>query len=74
MWCLAELDDEYIEKMEEVLEVYEKPPSAQAPVVCDTCPSLTSLSCAKSASIGDVFLLRFLLPERRLKGSANWGK
>ena len=34
MWCIAELDDAYIEKMEDVLEVYEKPLSAQEPVVC----------------------------------------
>jgi DDE superfamily endonuclease len=31
---VAELDQEYIEKMEGVLEVYEKPLSAQEPVVC----------------------------------------
>lgn len=34
MWCVAELDQNYIEKMEEVLEVYEKPLSTQEPVVC----------------------------------------
>jgi hypothetical protein len=34
MWCVAELDDEYIEKMEDVLAVYEKPYNAAAPVVC----------------------------------------
>lgn len=34
MWCIAELDDEYIEKMEDVLEVYERPLSAEEPVVC----------------------------------------
>jgi len=30
MWCI----DEYIERMEDVLEVYEKPLSAEEPVVC----------------------------------------
>ena len=25
MWCVAELDDEYIAKMEDVLETYERP-------------------------------------------------
>lgn len=34
MWCIAELDDEYIRRMEDVLEVYEKPLSAEEPVVC----------------------------------------
>jgi hypothetical protein len=34
MWCVAELNDEYIEKMEDVLEVYERPYNPQEPVVC----------------------------------------
>jgi hypothetical protein len=34
MWCIADLDDDYIEHMEDVLEVYEKPLSAEEPVVC----------------------------------------
>jgi len=34
MWCVGELDDEYIEKMEDVLSVYERPYSAAQPVVC----------------------------------------
>jgi transposase len=34
MWCVAELDEEYIARMEEVLAVYEKPFCGQEPVVC----------------------------------------
>ncbi len=34
MWCVAELDEEYIRKMENVLAVYEKPYDAAEPVVC----------------------------------------
>jgi transposase len=34
MWCVAELDAEYITKMEDVLALYEKPFDATAPVVC----------------------------------------
>jgi len=34
MWCIAELDDAYIDAMEDVLEVYERPLSAEEPVVC----------------------------------------
>jgi hypothetical protein len=34
MWCVAELDEEYIARMEEVLAVYEKPLSEYEPVVC----------------------------------------
>jgi transposase len=34
MWCIAELDAEYLRKMEDVLAVYEKPYCATEPVVC----------------------------------------
>jgi hypothetical protein len=34
MWCVAELDAEYIAKMEDVLALYEKPYDAREPVVC----------------------------------------
>ena len=34
MWCVAELDEEYIRRMEDVLALYEKPISEQEPVVC----------------------------------------
>lgn len=33
MWCVAELDAEYITKMEDVLVVYEKPDDLKEPVV-----------------------------------------
>src|ERR1700720_1740625 len=34
MWCVAELDKEYIQKMEDVLATYEKPYNPAQPVVC----------------------------------------
>jgi DDE superfamily endonuclease len=34
MWCVADLTDEYLEKMEDVLEVYERPYNPAEPVVC----------------------------------------
>jgi DDE superfamily endonuclease len=34
MWCVAELNEDYIVKMEDVLEVYERPYNPQEPVVC----------------------------------------
>ena len=33
MWCVAELDEEYVARMEDVLAVYGKPLSAREPVV-----------------------------------------
>ena len=34
MWVVADLDDDYIRKMGDVLEVYERPYDPQQPVVC----------------------------------------
>ena len=34
MWCVAELDQEYLRRMEDVLALYEKPLSEREPVVC----------------------------------------
>src|SRR5262252_7986151 len=34
MWVVADLDDDYITKMEDVLELYERPYDQQQPVVC----------------------------------------
>ncbi len=34
MWCVAELDNEYIAKMEDVLKLYEKAHNSAYPVVC----------------------------------------
>ena len=34
MWVVADLNDDYIAKMEDVLEVYERPYDPQQPVIC----------------------------------------
>jgi DDE superfamily endonuclease len=34
MWCVGNLDEEYIAKMEDVLKIYERPLSKSEPVVC----------------------------------------
>ena len=34
MWCVAELNEEYIRRMEDVLKLYEEPFSKEEPVVC----------------------------------------
>jgi hypothetical protein len=34
MWCVAELNEDYIAKMEDVLETYERPYDPHEPVVC----------------------------------------
>ena len=34
MWCVSELDDEFVERMEDVLDLYERPLNVDQPVVC----------------------------------------
>ena len=34
MWCVPELDDEYVERMEDLLDLYERPYDRRQPVVC----------------------------------------
>jgi len=34
MWCVPEIDREYVERMEDVLDLYEKPLDKKEPVVC----------------------------------------
>ena len=34
MWCVAELDEDYIRRMEDILAIYERPLSEREPVVC----------------------------------------
>jgi hypothetical protein len=34
MWCVAELNGDYIAKMEDVLETYERPYDPEQPLVC----------------------------------------
>ena len=34
MWCVTELDEEYVERMEKILDLYERGDSKEAPLVC----------------------------------------
>jgi len=72
MWCIGQLNAEYIRRMEDVLDVYERPYSPQRPVVCvDEKP--VPLIADKSARLpprgpGDVLLKDY---EYQRGGSAN---
>ena len=72
MWCIAELNEEYIERMEDVLDVYERPYNPQRPVVCvDEKPvALLSDTTARLAprGPGEVLLKDY---EYQRGGSAN---
>jgi len=50
MWVVAEMDDDYIAKMEDVLEVYERPDDPQQPVVCLDEKSITLHADVRPAS------------------------
>lgn len=34
MWCVTELNDEYVERMEDILDLYAKPINPEEPVIC----------------------------------------
>lgn len=34
MWCIEELSDEYVKRMEDILDVYERPYDSKNPIVC----------------------------------------
>jgi hypothetical protein len=34
MWCVTKIDEQYIARLEDVLELYERPHNPQEPVVC----------------------------------------
>ena len=53
MWVVADLDDDYIAKMEDVLEVYERPYDPQQPVIClDEKPITLACRCAAGLAGG----------------------
>ena len=34
MWCIPDLDEEYVERMEDILALYTRPLSPEEPVIC----------------------------------------
>src|SRR5882724_6277941 len=50
MWVVADLNDDYIAKMEDVLEVYERPYDPQQPVICVDEKPVTLHADVRSAS------------------------
>lgn len=59
MWCVAKLDEAYIERMEDVLKVYEKPWMAKAPVIClDEKPVVLHADTRPSTSMGPGYAAR----------------
>lgn len=53
MWCVPELTPEYVEKMEDVLELYEKPADEKEPVVCLDEKSVQLLKDARESIAAD---------------------
>ena len=50
MWCVPDLTDDYIAKMEGVLEIYERPYDAHQPVLCVDEKSVTLHADVRPAS------------------------
>jgi transposase/DNA-binding XRE family transcriptional regulator len=70
-WCVTELNDEYIKRMEDVLDVYERPYDPNCPVVClDEKPIQLLEDIRPSSGVvpGEVKKVDY---EYRRKGTAN---
>ena len=50
MWCVGELDEDYIAKMEDVLETYERSYDPEQPVICLDEKSVTLHADVRSSS------------------------
>lgn len=72
MWCLADLTDEYIARMEDVLETYEKPLNTAEPVVClDEKPIQLLKNISPTSRRNRPGKIRHKDYEYRRKGTAN---
>ena len=71
MWCVPRIDEEYRERMDDILDLYERPLNPEQPVVCldekpvvlhgDTRPATASATanCVGTTSIGASALQTF---------------
>jgi hypothetical protein len=53
MWCIPELTQEYAERMEDVLNLYEKPLDPMEPVVCLDAKPVQLLEDARKSIVAD---------------------
>ena len=67
MWCVAELNEEYVRKLEDVLELYERPYNPAEPVVCLDEKPVTLLPLETRLSLGQSAHLLGASPEEMRK-------
>lgn len=71
MWCIPELNDEYIERMEDVLNLYERPYNSKHPVVCIDEKSIQVLSDTREGVLAKPGKPARIDHEYKREGTAN---
>ena len=71
MWCIPELDEEYIKRMENILDIYEARPSKSYPVICIDEKSVQKLDNKREEISLKEGSLRKIDHEYVRKGTAN---
>lgn len=71
MWCVPKLDDEYKERMEDVLQVYAQDENPSEPVVCLDEKSVQLLEHSRAPSLSKPGCPARIDHEYRRKGTAN---
>lgn len=71
MWCISELDDEYIERMENILNIYEKGDSKDFPLVCLDEKPVALFEDSRPAEIMEPGLTKKVDYEYKRNGTAN---
>jgi transposase len=71
MWCVPCLDEEFIQRMEDVLDIYERPQSDDTPVVCIDEKPVQLLDDKREGSSVEVGKSRKIDYEYERKGGAN---
>jgi len=71
MWCVGKIDNEYIERMEDILDLYEKSLNSKEPVVCLDEKPVQLLEEARSSIPAAPFRVTRKDYEYRRRGTAN---
>ena len=71
MWCVSDLNKEFIEKMEDVLDVYERPQDDSRPVICIDEKPVQLLSDVREGQLAQEGRTRRMDYEYKREGVAN---
>ena len=71
MWCISEITDEYVERMLDILKLYEKPHDLKNPVICFDEKSKQLLGASRQPILAKPGRLKRVDYEYERKGTAN---